>query len=84
MNSFIVEQEEGNFLLELLNQSTGFNGVKHFVSDDNYVEHLQSSIELVKSWSLTIVTLTCTAVSLPCKPKDVVQSLMKSVGESLS
>ena len=84
VNSFIAELEEGSGLLELLNQSTGFNGVKHFDSDDNEVEPLQSSVELVKSWSLTIVTLTCIVVSLPRIPKDVIQSLMKSVVEGLS
>ncbi|GKD54535.1 hypothetical protein Tco_1287922, partial [Tanacetum coccineum] len=41
-------------------------------------------VELVNSWSLPIVTLTCIAVVLPHIPKDIVENLVKSVGEGLS
>ncbi|KAJ0666702.1 hypothetical protein HanPI659440_Chr17g0669701 [Helianthus annuus] len=40
--------------------------------------------ELVNTWSLPIVTLTCIAVVLPSIPKDTIENLFKSVGEGLS
>ncbi|KAL8267173.1 hypothetical protein R6Q59_004517 [Mikania micrantha] len=83
MNSFILKavKEENNKLLELLEKSTGFKGVEIFDSD-----HVQSllSVELINSWSLPIVTLTCIAVALPNIPRDTVGSLFESVGEGLS
>ncbi|KAI3812360.1 hypothetical protein L1987_17067 [Smallanthus sonchifolius] len=82
MNSFILKaaKEENDHLLELLEKSTGFKGVEIFDSD-----HVQPllSVELVNSWSLPIVTLTCIAVVLPNIPKDTVGSLFESVGEGL-
>ncbi|KAI3812363.1 hypothetical protein L1987_17070 [Smallanthus sonchifolius] len=83
MNSFIskAEKEQNNNLLELLEKSTGFKGVENFDSDQ--VQPLLS-IELVNSWSLPIVTLTCIAVALPNIHKDTVEKLFKSVDEGLS
>ncbi|GJT18560.1 hypothetical protein Tco_0877266 [Tanacetum coccineum] len=83
MNSFILkaEKKQNISLLELLKKSTGFDGVEQF--DTDQVQPLHSA-ELVNSWSLPIVTLTCIAVSLPHIPKDRVESLLKSVGEGLS
>nr|GEV59535.1 hypothetical protein CTI12_AA379720 [Tanacetum cinerariifolium] len=83
MNSFILkaEKEQNSGLLELLKKSTGFHGVEKF--NTNQIQPLHS-VELVNSWSLPIVTLTCIAVSLPHIPKDVVENLVKSVGEGLS
>ncbi|PWA80226.1 hypothetical protein CTI12_AA195700 [Artemisia annua] len=83
VNSFIDEQKESFSQLQLLNGSTGFNRVLLIDLDDNDVEPLQSSVELVKSWSLTIVNLTSIVVSLPRIPNDAVQGLMKIVGEGL-
>ncbi|GJZ80288.1 hypothetical protein Tco_0645282, partial [Tanacetum coccineum] len=83
MNSFILkaEKKQNNDLLRLLEKSTGFKGGENF--DTDRVQPLLS-VELVNSWSLPIVTLTCIAVALPHIPKDRVESLVKSVGEGLS
>ncbi|GKC33717.1 hypothetical protein Tco_1046101 [Tanacetum coccineum] len=83
MNSFILkaEKKQNISLLELLKKSTGFDGVEQF--DTDQVQPLHSA-ELVNSWSLPIVTLTCIAVSLSHIPKDRVESLVKSVVEGLS
>ncbi|KAJ0700948.1 hypothetical protein HanOQP8_Chr10g0373801 [Helianthus annuus] len=83
INSFILkaEKEQNKDLLELLEKSTGFKGVETF--DTNYVQPLLS-VELVNSWSLPIVTLTCIAVALPNVSKDTTKNLLRSVGEGLS
>nr|XP_043639814.1 uncharacterized protein LOC122610925 [Erigeron canadensis] len=82
INSFILkaEKKQNENLQNLLGKSTGFNGVTNF---DN--EHVQSLLpaELVNSWGLPIVTMTCIAISLPNIHKDRVESLVKSVGEGL-
>ncbi|KAF5787270.1 hypothetical protein HanXRQr2_Chr10g0450871 [Helianthus annuus] len=83
VNSYILEaeKEQNKDLLELLDKFTGFKGVENFDTD-----HVQSllSFEIVNSWSLPIVTLTCIAVALPNIPKDKTKSLLRSVGEGLS
>ncbi|KAD3641919.1 hypothetical protein E3N88_31143 [Mikania micrantha] len=83
MNSFILKaaMEENHNLLELLDKSTRFKGVEIFDSD-----HVQSllPVQLVNSWSLPIVSLTCIAIALPNIPKDTVGKLFKSVGEGIS
>ncbi|KAJ0811991.1 hypothetical protein HanPSC8_Chr17g0756911 [Helianthus annuus] len=80
MNACIskVEKEKNNHLLELLEKSTGFEGVEIFDTD-----HIQPllPVEPVNSWSLPIVTLTCVAVALL---SDGVESLLTSVGEGLA
>ncbi|KAL8242436.1 hypothetical protein R6Q59_012740 [Mikania micrantha] len=83
MNSFILKaaKEENHILLELLDKSTGFKGVELFDSD--LVRSLLS-VELVNSWSLPIVTLTCIAIALPNIPEDTVGNLFKSVDEGIS
>ncbi|KAI3812358.1 hypothetical protein L1987_17065 [Smallanthus sonchifolius] len=83
MNSFILKamKEQNNNLLELLEKSIGFEGVEIF--DTDHVQPLLP-LELVNSWSLPIVTLTCIVVALPNIPKDTIGSLFKSVGEGLS
>ncbi|PWA39182.1 hypothetical protein CTI12_AA574400 [Artemisia annua] len=83
MNSFILkaEKEQNNCVLELLKKSTGFDGVEKFDTDQIQPLH---HLELVNSWSLPIVTLTCIAVALPHIPKDTVENLVKSVDEGLS
>ncbi|XP_076924096.1 uncharacterized protein LOC143586428 [Bidens hawaiensis] len=83
MNSFILktEKEQNKDLLELLERSNGFKGVENL--DTDQVRPLLS-VELVNSWSLPIVTLTCIAVALPNIPKGAIKSLLKSVGEGLS
>ncbi|XP_076928092.1 uncharacterized protein LOC143591922 [Bidens hawaiensis] len=83
MNSFIskAEKQQNEDLLDLLKQSTGFKGVQNF--DTDLVQPLPS-VEVIKSWSLPIVTLTCLAIALPNIPKDAIMSLLRSVGEGLS
>ncbi|KAJ0880489.1 hypothetical protein HanRHA438_Chr10g0463721 [Helianthus annuus] len=83
VSSFILkaEKEQNKDLLELLEKSTGFKGVETFDTDQ---VQTQLSVELVNSWSLPIVTLTCIAVALPNIPKDTIKSLLRSVGEGLS
>ncbi|KAF5763054.1 hypothetical protein HanRHA438_Chr15g0688251 [Helianthus annuus] len=82
VDSFISKAEKGqnNVLLELLEKFTEFEGVKIF--DTDQVQSLLPT-DLVNSWSLPIVTLTCIAVSIP-NSRDRVESLLKSVGEGLS
>ncbi|XP_071693527.1 uncharacterized protein [Rutidosis leptorrhynchoides] len=82
MNFFIstAEKEQNKNLLKFLEKSTGFNGVEIF--DNDHVQPLLS-VEFVNSWSLPIITLTCIAVALPNICKDVVESLVKNVGEGL-
>ncbi|KAM0017225.1 hypothetical protein Hdeb2414_s0027g00685701 [Helianthus debilis subsp. tardiflorus] len=82
INSILkAEKEQNKDLLELLEKSTGFKGVETF--DTNYVQPLLS-VELVNSWSLPIVTLTCIAVALPNISKDTTKTFLRSVGEGLS
>ncbi|PWA42489.1 hypothetical protein CTI12_AA282680 [Artemisia annua] len=83
MNPFILkaEKDQSNNLLELLEKSTGFEGVERF--DTNQVEPLLS-VGLVNSWSLPIITLTCIAVALPNICKDQIDRLLESVGDGLS
>ncbi|KAD6454443.1 hypothetical protein E3N88_09149 [Mikania micrantha] len=83
MNYFTLkaEKEQNNSLLELLEKSIGFEGVDIF--DTDLVQPLLH-VELVNSWSLLIVTLTCIAIALPNIRKDEVESLVRSVVEGLS
>ncbi|KAM0059036.1 hypothetical protein Hdeb2414_s0005g00176991 [Helianthus debilis subsp. tardiflorus] len=67
-------------LLELVEQSTGFEGVLSFDSDE--VQPLRS-VKFTNSWSLPIVTLTCVARTLPNICTDTVDSLFNSVCEGL-
>ncbi|MFS7980226.1 hypothetical protein Hanom_Chr10g00936931 [Helianthus anomalus] len=82
VSSFILkaEKKQNKDLLKLLEKSTGFKGVETF--DIDQVQTLLA-VELVNSWSLPIVTLTCIAVDLPNVPKDAIKSLLRSVGEGL-
>ncbi|KAI3803562.1 hypothetical protein L1987_31718 [Smallanthus sonchifolius] len=82
MNSFILkaEKEQNKDLLELLEKTTRFKVVENF--DNDTVQPLLS-VELVNSWSLPIVTLTCIAVALPNIHKDTIKSLLRSIGEEL-
>ncbi|PWA90461.1 hypothetical protein CTI12_AA100680 [Artemisia annua] len=75
-----AEKKQQKDLLVLLDTSTGFKGVENF--DNDQVLPL-TTVKLVNSWSLPIVTFTCIAIALPNIPKDVVDSLVKSVHEGL-
>ncbi|MFS7944216.1 hypothetical protein Hanom_Chr06g00509431 [Helianthus anomalus] len=68
-------------LLKLLEKSIGFEGVETFDTDQT-----QSllPVELVNTWSLPILSLTCIAIVIPNIDKDVVDNLLKSVDEGIS
>ncbi|XP_022886143.1 uncharacterized protein LOC111402213 [Olea europaea var. sylvestris] len=68
-------------LIELLNKSTNFNGVREFDSDE--IPRLNSMAEPPNCWSLTVVTLTSIAISLPNIPNDRANQLVRCVGEGL-
>ncbi|CAA3028473.1 uncharacterized protein LOC111400645 [Olea europaea var. sylvestris] len=68
-------------LIELLNKSTNFNGVREF--DSNEIPRLNSAAEPPNCWSLPVVTLTSIAISLPNIPNDRVNQLVRCVGEGL-
>ncbi|KAD3641922.1 hypothetical protein E3N88_31146 [Mikania micrantha] len=76
-----AEKEQNNSLLELLEKSTGFEGV--YIFDTDLVQPLLRD-EIVNSWSLLIITLACIAIALPNIRKDEVESLVRSVVEGLS
>ncbi|KAI3713951.1 hypothetical protein L1987_72539 [Smallanthus sonchifolius] len=83
INSFILkaEKEQNNNLLELLEKSSGFDGVEIF--DTDRVQPLLH-VEFVNTWSLPIVTIMCIVVALPNICKGRVENLLRSVGEGLS
>ncbi|KAL8189203.1 hypothetical protein R6Q57_028769 [Mikania cordata] len=83
MNSFIlkVEKEQNKDLFQLLKKSNGFKGVENF--DMGHAQPLVF-VELVNSWSLPVITLTCIAVALPNIHEDMIQSLLRSISEGLS
>ena len=76
-----VEKEQNIALLELLEKYIGFDGVEKFDTDQIQPLHF---VQLVNSWRLPIVILTCIVVALQHTPKDIVKNLVKSVGEGLS
>ncbi|KAJ0446743.1 hypothetical protein HanRHA438_Chr17g0802621 [Helianthus annuus] len=69
-----AEKKPPKNLLKLVEQSTGFEGVLNFDSDE--VQPLRS-VKFSNSWSLPIVTLTCVARTLPNICTDTVDSLCK-------
>ncbi|KAJ0914566.1 hypothetical protein HanPSC8_Chr06g0240041 [Helianthus annuus] len=73
--------EQLHNLLKLLEKSIGFEGVETFDSDQ-----IQSllPVELVNTWSLPILSLTCIAIAIPNIDKDVVDNLLKSVNKGIS
>ncbi|XP_076894717.1 uncharacterized protein LOC143547096 [Bidens hawaiensis] len=69
-----------NNLLKLVEKSVAFEGVEMF--DNGCIQSLLSS-ELVNSWSLPIISLTCIAIVIPSINKDLIDNLLKSVIEGL-
>ncbi|XP_076919119.1 uncharacterized protein LOC143579808 [Bidens hawaiensis] len=69
-----------NNLRNLVEKSVAFEGVETF---DNDQIHSLLLVELVNSWSLPIISLTCIAMAIPNIDKAVVDNLVKSVGEGL-
>ncbi|KAI3694087.1 hypothetical protein L1987_77046 [Smallanthus sonchifolius] len=82
MNRLIqnAEKKQHYNLLKLLEESIGFDGVETF--DTDQVQSLLS-VDIVNSWSLPIVSLTCIAITLPNIHNEIVDNLLKSVGEGL-
>ncbi|KAI3694090.1 hypothetical protein L1987_77049 [Smallanthus sonchifolius] len=85
MNRLIqnAEKKQDNNLMRFLekSKSVAFDGVVMF--DTDQIQSLRPFVEHVNSWSLPIVSLTCIAIALPSIHKDVVDNLLKSVGEGL-
>ncbi|KAK4489470.1 hypothetical protein RD792_005279 [Penstemon davidsonii] len=77
----IGNTQKPNNIVELLNKSENFNGVKEF--DNNEVRSLHSQ-EPRNCWSLSVVTLTSIAVALPNISNHNVDQLLNSVSEDLS
>ncbi|KAD4888178.1 hypothetical protein E3N88_20251 [Mikania micrantha] len=75
-----AEMQQPNNLLKLLEGFNGFKGVGEY--DSLHVAPLHSKDHL-NCWSLTLVTLTTIAVSLPTIPQKVIDGLLSSVSEGL-
>ncbi|KAI3749731.1 hypothetical protein L2E82_20347 [Cichorium intybus] len=76
-----AEKKTPNNLMKLLEESRGFEGVGKF--DSHHVPPLHSK-EHLNCWSLTLVTLTAIAISLPNIKNDIVDCLLSSVSEGLA
>ncbi|KAJ0914567.1 hypothetical protein HanPSC8_Chr06g0240061 [Helianthus annuus] len=72
--------EQPHNLLKLLEKSIGFEGVETF--DTDQIQSLLP-VELVNTWSLPILSLTCIAIAIPNIDKDVVDNLLKSVNKGI-
>ncbi|KAL4560299.1 hypothetical protein LXL04_032449 [Taraxacum kok-saghyz] len=72
--------KEPRNLIKLLKNSTGFNGVVEFDSDQVPPLHKEKT---PNCWSLVVVTLTAIALALPKISNDHVKGLLASVGEGL-
>ncbi|XP_076953856.1 uncharacterized protein LOC143628064 [Bidens hawaiensis] len=72
------EKHQPNYLMKLLEESSGFEGVGkydlHHVPEEKYVD----------CWSLPVVTLTTIAISLPNIQNNKVDRLLRSVSEGLT
>ncbi|XP_023755457.1 uncharacterized protein LOC111903923 [Lactuca sativa] len=75
-----AEKQQPNNLMNLLKESRGFEGVEKF--DSHLVPPLLSK-EYLTSWSLTLVSLTTIAISLPNIQNNIVDCLLSSVSEGL-
>ncbi|CAH1452449.1 unnamed protein product [Lactuca virosa] len=75
-----AEKLQPNNLMKLLARSGGFEGVGKF--DSHHVQHLLSE-EYLNCWSLTLITLTTIAISLPNIQNNIVVCLVSGVSEGL-
>ncbi|KAL7594888.1 hypothetical protein Lser_V15G28894 [Lactuca serriola] len=75
-----AEKHQPKNLMNLLEKSPGFEGVGKF--DSHHVRPLLSE-EYLNCWSLTLITLTTIAMSLPNMDKNIVDSLLSGVSEGL-
>nr|XP_043616616.1 uncharacterized protein LOC122588544 [Erigeron canadensis] len=76
-----AEKEKPVYLLKLLDESSGFEGVG--MHDLHQIPSLLAK-EFSDCWSLTVVTLTTIAISLPNIQKDRIDKLLYSVSEGLA
>ncbi|KAJ0817394.1 hypothetical protein HanPI659440_Chr00c07g0718851 [Helianthus annuus] len=79
------EKKEPKHLLNLIkeNPNKNFQGVRMFDKDDHHVQCSPSKVEYQDCWSLTVVTLTTIAITLPNIEKAKRDSLLKSVRQGL-
>ncbi|XP_073121355.1 uncharacterized protein [Henckelia pumila] len=75
------KKQQPKKLIELIEKSVSFNGVREF--DSNEVPSLHSQ-EPPHSWSLAVVTLTSVAVALPNISNHKANWLLTAVSEGLS
>ncbi|PWA27172.1 hypothetical protein CTI12_AA627870 [Artemisia annua] len=74
------EKQQSKNLMKLLEESSGFEGV------GKYKNHRIPSLpdeEYLNSWSLTVISLTAIAISLPKLQNDIIDRLLSSVSEGL-
>ncbi|KAJ0546682.1 hypothetical protein HanIR_Chr08g0363651 [Helianthus annuus] len=76
-----AEKQQPNSLINLLEESSGFEGVEKY--DVHQGPHLTER-KYVDCWSLTIVTMTTIAISLPNMQNNMVDRLLRSLSEDLT
>nr|XP_043616595.1 uncharacterized protein LOC122588522 [Erigeron canadensis] len=76
-----AEKQQPTNLMKLLEGSRGFEGVGLY--DINQVPPSLAG-EYLECWSLTVVTLTTIAISLPSIQKEIVDKLLSGVSEGLT
>ncbi|XP_071702914.1 uncharacterized protein [Rutidosis leptorrhynchoides] len=83
LNRFIqkVQKKQPNNLKMLINESSGFGGVGNY--DNHHIPSLLTT-EYRSSWSLSLVTLTTIAISIPYIQKNKVDRLLRGVSEGLA
>ncbi|MFS7944240.1 hypothetical protein Hanom_Chr06g00509721 [Helianthus anomalus] len=72
--------EQPHNLLKHLEKSIGFEGVETF--DTDQIQSLLP-VEVVNTWNLPILSLTCITIAIPNIDKDVVDNLLKSVNKGI-
>ncbi|XP_076953834.1 uncharacterized protein LOC143628035 [Bidens hawaiensis] len=76
-----AEEQKPNYLMMLLEESSGFAGVGKY--DEPQVPPITEE-KYMDCWSLPIVTLTAIAISLPSIQNNMVDRLLRSVSEGLT
>ncbi|KAF5776354.1 hypothetical protein HanRHA438_Chr12g0534911 [Helianthus annuus] len=79
------EKKEPKSLLNLIKENPNkiFQGVRMFDKDDHHVQCSPLKVEYQDCWSLTVVTLTTIAITLPNIEKVKLDNLLKSVRQGL-
>nr|XP_043616696.1 uncharacterized protein LOC122588608 [Erigeron canadensis] len=83
LNHLIQKAEKQHLtdLMKLLEGSSGFEGVRMYEMHQVPPSHAN---EYTDCWSLTVITLTTLAISLPNIQKDIVDKFLSSVSEGLA